>query len=158
MSLYLSHRRETVGYESYWRECEEPHSSLFAALTHNGTPVNAAVGILFNAATPGCPCLVLGYQALLKSVRGAAPNTPVAQAVPHEYVDVGKEEVTTACAVQGKARVVYVPHLGLSSPRAKRWSLGGIGSAGGGLRLPMPDAPEWPRLRSGYGAALGEKG
>jgi hypothetical protein len=97
-------------------------------------------------ADAGCPCLVLGYQALLKSVRGAAPNTPGAQAVPHESVDVGKAEVITACAVQGTARPVYVLPLGWSFPRAKRWSRGEAGSAGGALRLPMPDAPGQPRM------------
>jgi hypothetical protein len=37
-----------------------PHGSLFAALTHTGTPGNAAVGRLVNAAVPGCSCLALG--------------------------------------------------------------------------------------------------
>ena len=52
-----------------------PHGSLFALLTHTDTPVNAAVGRLVSAAAPGCPCLGLGCQALLKSVRGAAPSS-----------------------------------------------------------------------------------
>ncbi len=60
-----------------------PLGSLFAALTRSGTPVNAAVSRPVNAATPGCPCLVLGCQAWLPIPHGrsnvvhlAAPIAP----------------------------------------------------------------------------------